>query len=219
MQSVMFIWAEKVKLVNKWLLWTMASSPVKADWKHSRKHSKAGHPASPESCLTWCLTHLCTPGSDAEHQAASFKDKETDKRSEVCRWRALVAIRMQHIKRDKDGIARFRGQGGLRPLLNLLGQPECSRKTLDLALSILANCCSELETCVEVRSDQSYESFKMGFKVADIQFSVIGTDARRNKCCRWVMSVFLWGIWSHFVLYIIFNISPWLPQWTSWRKT
>uniref|UniRef100_A0A3B4ZQF0 Armadillo repeat containing 5 n=1 Tax=Stegastes partitus TaxID=144197 RepID=A0A3B4ZQF0_9TELE len=72
--------------------------------------------------------------------------KEMDKRSRVSQWRALVAIRTQHIKGDKAGIARFRSQGGLRPLLDLLKHPECSRKTLDLALSILANCCTELET-------------------------------------------------------------------------
>lgn len=74
-----------------------------------------------------------------------------DKRSRASQWRALVAIRTQHIKGDKAGIARFRTQGGLGPLLDLLKQPECSRKTLDLALSILANCCTELETRIEVR--------------------------------------------------------------------
>ncbi|KAF0033006.1 hypothetical protein F2P81_015296 [Scophthalmus maximus] len=74
-----------------------------------------------------------------------------DKRSRVSQWRALVAIRTQHIKGDKAGIATFRTQGGLRPLLDLLQRPECSRKTLDLALSILANCCTEPETRVEVR--------------------------------------------------------------------
>lgn len=74
-----------------------------------------------------------------------------DKRSRVSQWRALVAIRTQHIKGDKAGIATFRTQGGLRPLLDLLKHPDCSRKTLDLALSILGNCCTELETRIEVR--------------------------------------------------------------------
>lgn len=74
-----------------------------------------------------------------------------DKRFRVSQWRALVAIRTQHIKGDKAGIARFRTRGGFRPLLDLLKQPECPRKTLDLALSILANCCTELETRIEVR--------------------------------------------------------------------
>uniref|UniRef100_A0A3B4YIM0 Armadillo repeat containing 5 n=1 Tax=Seriola lalandi dorsalis TaxID=1841481 RepID=A0A3B4YIM0_SERLL len=74
-------------------------------------------------------------------------------------WRALVAIRTQHIKGDKAGIARFRTQGGLRPLLDLLKHPECSRKTLDLALSILANCCTELETRIECLIASSLKHF------------------------------------------------------------
>lgn len=73
-----------------------------------------------------------------------------DKRSRAAQWRALVAIRTQHIKGGGAGIARFRAQGGLKPLLDLLKYPECSRKILDLALSILANCCTELETRNEV---------------------------------------------------------------------
>ncbi|XP_023153720.2 armadillo repeat-containing protein 5 isoform X2 [Amphiprion ocellaris] len=133
----------------------MAASPVQGDWKHSKAPSKEGHPSSPESSLTWCLAHLSKPGSGAEPQGQSQADsgggKEMDKRSRASQWRALVAIRTQHIKGDKAGITRFRTQGGLRPLLDLLKRPECSRKTLDLALSILANCCTELETRLEVR--------------------------------------------------------------------
>uniref|UniRef100_A0A3B3Y598 BTB domain-containing protein n=1 Tax=Poecilia mexicana TaxID=48701 RepID=A0A3B3Y598_9TELE len=112
---------------------------------------KEGQTLTPESSLTWCLAHLCEPGSPgrAEHQTAPSKD--TDKRSKMHQWRALVAIRTQHIKGDKAGIARFRGKGGVKVLLNLLKHPECSRKVLDLALSILANCCTELETRLEVR--------------------------------------------------------------------
>uniref|UniRef100_A0A3B3W1A9 Armadillo repeat containing 5 n=1 Tax=Poecilia latipinna TaxID=48699 RepID=A0A3B3W1A9_9TELE len=112
---------------------------------------KEGQTLTPESSLTWCLAHLCEPGSPgrAEHQTVPSKD--TDKRSKMHQWRALVAIRTQHIKGDKAGIARFRGKGGVKVLLNLLKHPECSRKVLDLALSILANCCTELETRLEVR--------------------------------------------------------------------
>uniref|UniRef100_A0A8C9ZT52 Armadillo repeat containing 5 n=1 Tax=Sander lucioperca TaxID=283035 RepID=A0A8C9ZT52_SANLU len=110
---------------------------------------------SAKSSLTWCLAHLSKPGSGTEHhghgKADSGGSRETDKRSKIFQWRALVAIRTQHIKGDKAGIARFRTQGGLRPLLDLLKRTECSRKTLDLALSILANCCTELETRIEVR--------------------------------------------------------------------
>lgn len=133
----------------------MAASPVKGDWKQSRAPSREGHPSSPESSLTWCLAHLSKPGSGAEHhghgKADSGSSREMDKRSRVSQWRALFAIRTQHIKGDKAGIARFRTQGGLRPLLDLLRRPDCPRKTLDLALSILANCCTELETRIEVR--------------------------------------------------------------------
>uniref|UniRef100_A0A3B5MSH6 Armadillo repeat containing 5 n=1 Tax=Xiphophorus couchianus TaxID=32473 RepID=A0A3B5MSH6_9TELE len=130
----------------------MASSPVKSDGKLPRISPKEGQTLTPESSLTWCLAHLCEPGSPgrAEHQTVPSKD--TDKRSKMHQWRALVAIRTQHIKGDKAGIARFREKGGLKVLLNLLKHPECSRKVLDLALSILANCCTELETRLEVRS-------------------------------------------------------------------
>lgn len=133
----------------------MAASHVQGDWKQSRASSREGHTSSPESSLTWCLAHLSKPGSGTEHhghgKADSGGSRETDKRSKIFQWRALVAIRTQHIKGDKAGIARFRTQGGLRPLLDLLKRTECSRKTLDLALSILANCCTELETRIEVR--------------------------------------------------------------------
>uniref|UniRef100_G3PK28 Armadillo repeat containing 5 n=1 Tax=Gasterosteus aculeatus aculeatus TaxID=481459 RepID=G3PK28_GASAC len=130
---------------------TMAASPVQGDGRQSRGASREGHPSSPESSLSWCLAHLSKPGSGAEHQGHG---READKRSKVSQWRALVAIRTQHIKGDKAGIARFRTQGGHRPLLDLLKNPECSRKTLDLALSILANCCTELQTRIEIVGKQ-----------------------------------------------------------------
>ncbi|XP_068435263.1 armadillo repeat-containing protein 5 [Clinocottus analis] len=133
----------------------MAASPVQGDGKQSRAPSREDHPSSPESSLTWCLAHLSKPGPGAEPQGHGQVDsgggRDVDKRSRVSQWRALVAIRTQHIKGDKAGIARFRTQRGLRPLLDLLKNPECSRKTLDLALSILANCCTELQTRIEVR--------------------------------------------------------------------
>ncbi|MEQ2301841.1 hypothetical protein AMECASPLE_000431 [Ameca splendens] len=156
----------------------MASSTVKADGKQPRVSPKAGQPSSPESSLTWCLTHLCKPGppGGAEHQTGSCRD--TDKRSKMCQWRALVAIRTQHIKGDKAGIARFRAKGGLRILLNLLKHPECSRKTLDLALSILANCCTELETRVEVRKLEGINI------VVDIMKRNVALDTVQNRAAR-----------------------------------
>lgn len=133
----------------------MAVSPVQGDWKPSRILSSEGPPSSPESSLTWCLAHLPKPKSGSELPGGGKSDssggKDVEKRSRVSQWRALVAIRTQHIKGDKSGIARFRTQGGLPPLLDLLKDQECSKKMLDLALSILANCCTEVETRTEVR--------------------------------------------------------------------
>uniref|UniRef100_A0A672H4D6 BTB domain-containing protein n=1 Tax=Salarias fasciatus TaxID=181472 RepID=A0A672H4D6_SALFA len=126
----------------------MAASSVQGTWKHFRIPPAEG---SPESSLTWCLDHIYKPApSGAEHPGHESKGRDMDKRSRVSQWKALVAIRTQHIKGDKAGIARFRSQGGLRPLLDLIKQPQCSKKTLDVALSILGNCCTELETRVEV---------------------------------------------------------------------
>ncbi|KAF7660560.1 hypothetical protein LDENG_00279810 [Lucifuga dentata] len=132
-----------------------AAAPVQGDWKQSQRppSSKEGHPSLPESSLTWCLAQLAKSASRTEDQGRGTSDSggsEMDKRTRTVQWRALVAIRTQHIKGGKAGITRFRTQGGLRPLLNVLRDPECSRKTLDLALSILANCCTEQETRAEV---------------------------------------------------------------------
>uniref|UniRef100_A0A3P9IXC6 Armadillo repeat containing 5 n=1 Tax=Oryzias latipes TaxID=8090 RepID=A0A3P9IXC6_ORYLA len=103
-----------------------------------------------QSSLSWCLAHLYRSGSGTENQVDGGSGKDVDKRFRVSQWRALVAIRTQHIKAGKAGIAKFRGYGGLRPLMNLLKQSECPRKTLDLALSILGNCCTEQDTRREV---------------------------------------------------------------------
>ncbi|XP_071028531.1 armadillo repeat-containing protein 5-like [Oncorhynchus clarkii lewisi] len=138
----------------------MASKPVPGIQKRG---TWAGNPrevssASPETSLTWCLSQLSKPGRAAaeDHKPGTAGPdtsghRQLDKRVKAGQWRALVAIRTQHIKGGSSGIARFRGQGGLRTLLDLLKHPECSRKTLDLALSILANCCTERQTRVEVR--------------------------------------------------------------------
>lgn len=124
----------------------MAASPVQG--------GREGHSPAPENSLTWCLAHLSKPRQVAEShgqgKAEQGGGREMDKKSRISQWRALVAIRTHHIKGDKAGIARFRTQGGLGPLLDLLKHPDCSRKVLDLALSILGNCCTELETRTEV---------------------------------------------------------------------
>ncbi|XP_028560881.2 armadillo repeat-containing protein 5 [Podarcis muralis] len=64
--------------------------------------------------------------------------------------RALLALRTQHIK-EAGGIARFRSRGGLAPLLGVLAGAPRPRRTLDLALSILGNCCTEGASRTQVR--------------------------------------------------------------------
>ncbi|KAM9146693.1 armadillo repeat-containing protein 5 [Pangshura tecta] len=64
--------------------------------------------------------------------------------------RALLALRTRHIKQP-GGIERFRARGGLGPLLGLLAGALRPRRTLDLALSILGNCCTEGGSRAQVR--------------------------------------------------------------------
>uniref|UniRef100_A0A670YVF0 Armadillo repeat containing 5 n=1 Tax=Pseudonaja textilis TaxID=8673 RepID=A0A670YVF0_PSETE len=64
--------------------------------------------------------------------------------------KALLALRTQHIKKT-GGIAHFRIHGGLAPLLGILSGSPRPRRTLDLALSILGNCCTEEGTRTQVR--------------------------------------------------------------------
>lgn len=166
----------------------MAASHVQGDWK-----SREGPPSSPECSLNWCLAHLSTSQSGADLQGHGKADpggcRELEKRFRISQWRALVAIRTQHIKGDKAGIARFRALGGLGPLLDLLKYPACSRKTLDLALSILANCCTELETRVEVRKalKRSHRTMCLANVLTFNLSASIGSQAGRHKYPRWVV--------------------------------
>uniref|UniRef100_H3A2A2 Armadillo repeat containing 5 n=1 Tax=Latimeria chalumnae TaxID=7897 RepID=H3A2A2_LATCH len=81
--------------------------------------------------LSRCLRELAGPGEPA------------------ALTRCLIALRTEHLK-AAGGLARFRARGGLRPLLALLHRPRAG-KNLDLALSILANCCTERESRAQVR--------------------------------------------------------------------
>lgn len=143
------------------------STPLEQGIKRNSKSSNSTSEAStilPESSLTWCLAQLSKTstladspssgltGADNKPITGGDKARDTDKRLKVGQWRALVAIRTQHIKGGHAMIARYQSRGGLRPLLDLLKRPESSRKFLDLALSILANCCTEKGTRVEVRN-------------------------------------------------------------------
>ncbi|KAJ3600514.1 hypothetical protein NHX12_031495 [Muraenolepis orangiensis] len=166
----------------------MAALPVQGACKPARgtgSHRGAPSPSpSPESSLTWCLNHLFKPvPKTTEEPGTRTEDtsccrKESDKRSKAAQWRALVAIRTQHIKGGSTGISRFRTQGGLCPLLKLLQDPDCSRKTLDLALSILGNCCTELATRVQVRKLDGVPI------VVDILKRNVTTDTVQNRAAR-----------------------------------
>ncbi|KAG5279686.1 hypothetical protein AALO_G00080490 [Alosa alosa] len=131
--------------------------------KNSNGSTKEGSSALPESSLTWCISQLSKVSLAASNQSnvsqetepknkeGRDKTRDIQKKLQASQWRALVAIRTQHIKGGDSRINRFRTQGGLPPLLDLLRRPDSSRKTLDLALSILANCCTEREARREVR--------------------------------------------------------------------
>uniref|UniRef100_A0A4W4FYH7 BTB domain-containing protein n=1 Tax=Electrophorus electricus TaxID=8005 RepID=A0A4W4FYH7_ELEEL len=114
--------------------------------------------------LSWCLAQLTksspSPGSPSSGltgaDVKAVTGREAYKRLRAGQWKALVAIRTQHIKGGSSRLVRFRTQGGLHPLLDILRRPESSRKILDLALSILANCCTEKHTRAEVRGGKPW---------------------------------------------------------------
>ena len=62
-------------------------------------------------------------------------------------YNALVLIRT-HFLKEKDGVAKLRQRGGLELIIDILRQHE--DRVLDVALSILGNCCLETETRVKV---------------------------------------------------------------------
>ncbi|MGH0185896.1 UNVERIFIED_CONTAM: hypothetical protein FKN15_019513 [Acipenser sinensis] len=129
-----------------------------ASAKAAGSHSSANPAATAGESLTWCLSQLGKAAraeagggtGEAAVEVGGIRDlKEPPPHSGLTQ--ALVAIRTRHIKAS-GGIARYRARGGLRPLLALIAtQRRRARKTLDLSLSILANCCTEGETRAEVR--------------------------------------------------------------------
>ncbi|KAA0705723.1 Armadillo repeat-containing protein 5 [Triplophysa tibetana] len=144
-------------------------------------------PEVPESSLTWCLTQLSKASiltdsglTEAGNKPinAGEKSRDADKRLRACQWRALVAIRTQHIKGGGSRIGQYRARGGLPPLLDLLRRPESSRKLLDLALSILANCCTERGTRTEVRKLDGVSA------VVDVLKRNVSVDTVQNRAAR-----------------------------------
>ncbi|XP_072550353.1 armadillo repeat-containing protein 5 [Salminus brasiliensis] len=139
------------------------AAQVGRDRKHPKSTGSAREASSEcvESSLSWCLAQLTKQSSSAERPSTGLTGadnnnkppsaREADKRLKAGQWKALVAIRTQHIKGGRSRIAQYQAKGGLPPLLEILRRPESSRKILDLALSILANCCTEKETRAEVR--------------------------------------------------------------------
>ncbi|KAJ0000946.1 hypothetical protein NQD34_005966 [Periophthalmus magnuspinnatus] len=123
----------------------------------------------PELSLSWCLSKL---------PKKSHCTKDLDKRAKMAQWRALLAIRTYHIKGHRSSISRFRREGGLELLLELLKQPDCSRKTLDLALSILGNCCTERET---LRIELSLSCFLVAVDIMRRQVALMSIQNRAAR--------------------------------------
>lgn len=63
-------------------------------------------------------------------------------------YKALVSLRTDLIK-NKAGIDLFYECDGIPPLVRLIGKPY--EKILDVALSILGNCCTTKDCCKQVR--------------------------------------------------------------------
>ncbi|XP_064171072.1 uncharacterized protein armc5 [Anguilla rostrata] len=133
---------------------------VHGNGQHAKRTATSREASAPESSLSWCLTQLSKAGPAASAQTdgggqpdrgGEERAKEAERRAQAGLWRALVAIRTRHIKGGSAGIARYRARGGLPPLLEVLRHPGCQRKTQDLVLSILANCCTEGESRTQVR--------------------------------------------------------------------
>lgn len=53
--------------------------------------------------------------------------------------------------KDKDGILQFYNEGGLAPLVRLISKPY--EKILEVALSILGNCCTLKDCCKQVSNN------------------------------------------------------------------
>ncbi|KAK7167692.1 hypothetical protein R3I94_001931 [Phoxinus phoxinus] len=169
------------------------STPLEQGIKLNSKSLNSTSEAStilPESSLTWCLAQLSKTsiladspssgltGADNKSITGGDKARDADKRLRAGQWRALVAIRTQHIKGGGGRIARYQSRGGLPPLLDLLKRPESSRKFLDLALSILANCCTEKVTRVEVRKRDGVSV------VVDVLKRNVSVETLQNRAAR-----------------------------------
>lgn len=61
--------------------------------------------------------------------------------------KGLLKLRTDVVK-DKHGIILFREAGGVAPMVKFLGKPH--EQILEVALSIMGNCCTDDQSCKEV---------------------------------------------------------------------
>lgn len=78
------------------------------------------------------------------HDLISVVSKSTDKN---VIYKALFKLRTDLVK-DKEGIELFYSCEGVPPLVRLISKPY--EKILEIALSILANCCIHKDCCKQV---------------------------------------------------------------------
>lgn len=90
-------------------------------------------------------------------------------------YNALVLVRT-HFLKEKDGVAKLRQHGGLELIIDILRQHE--DRVLDVALSILGNCCLEKETRVKV---QRLHGIPV---LAEILLKTKKSHSIRNRACR-----------------------------------
>lgn len=62
-------------------------------------------------------------------------------------YKCLVKLRTDVVK-DKDGIVLFRTAGGVPVMVRLISK--LNEKIMEVVLSILGNCCTDDQACIEV---------------------------------------------------------------------
>uniref|UniRef100_T1IL44 BTB domain-containing protein n=1 Tax=Strigamia maritima TaxID=126957 RepID=T1IL44_STRMM len=89
---------------------------------------------------------------------------------------SLLTLRKKYFRaRNLDGVKKFRERGGLKSLLDIIGKP--NPKSVDVALSILGNCCLEKESRDEVANRETVSSLVTILNSLDL-------DSILNRTCR-----------------------------------
>ncbi|XP_036323046.1 uncharacterized protein LOC118736971 [Rhagoletis pomonella] len=94
----------------------------------------------------------------------------TDKRVVI---KGLVKLRTDVVK-DQDGIVLFRLAGGVPPMVRFLNKPH--ENILEVALSILGNCCTDEESCKEALQ------YKVAFALTTILKSIPNPVIQCRAC-------------------------------------